>query len=84
MDQAAIQEYPYKLIQLGRDKSLLFDITKPEGEHHTREISAQHQEIAQRLRAKLDAWLATLSRPGPPGRLQREGHFTGAEILPGK
>ena len=84
VDQAAIQEYPYKLIQLGRDKSLLFDITKPEGEHHTREISAQHQEITKRLRAKLDAWLATLSRPGPPGRLQREGHFTGAEILPGK
>jgi uncharacterized sulfatase len=84
VDQAAIQEYPYKLIQLGRDKSLLFDITKPEGEHFTRELSAQHPEIAKRLRAKLDIWLATLSRPGPPARLQREGHFTGAEMLPAK
>ena len=82
VDQASIQEYPYKLIQLGRDKTLLFDITRPEGEHHTRELSAQHPEIAKRLRAKLETWQATLTRPGPPGRLQRLGHFTGAEILP--
>jgi uncharacterized sulfatase len=81
-DQAAIQEYPYKLIQLGRDKLLLFDITKPEGEHHTRELSAQHPEIAKRLGTKLKAWQATLTPPGPPGRLVRVKHFTGAEILP--
>ena len=84
VDQAAIQEFPYKLILLGRNQSLLFDITNPEGEHHTRELSAQQPEIAKRLRAKLDLWLATLKRPGPPQALQREGHFTGAEILPGK
>jgi len=82
VDQSAIQEYPYKLIQLGRDKTLLFDITQPEGEHHTRELGARHPEIAKRLRTKLEAWQATLSRPGPPGRLVRTGHFTGAGILP--
>ena len=81
-DQAAIQEFPYKLIQLGRDQHLLFDITTPEGEHHTREIGDRHPDIATRLRAKLDAWLATLSPPGPPRRLQRVDHFTGAGILP--
>jgi len=84
VDQAAIQEFPYKLILLGRNQSMLFDITKPEGEHHTRELSAQQPDIAKRLRIKLDTWLATLTRPGPPQALQREGHFTGAEILPGK
>lgn len=83
-DQAAIQKFPYKLIQLGRNQTLLFDITKPEGEHHTRELSAHNPDIAKRLRTKLDAWMSTLAPPGPPGRLVREGHFTGAEILPGK
>jgi hypothetical protein len=83
-DQAAIQEFPYKLILLGRSKSLLFDITKPEGEHHAHELSAQLPEIANRLRAKVDAWMATLSRPGPPKPLVREEGFLGADILPGR
>ena len=83
-DQAAIQEFPHKLIRLGKNQTLLFDITKPEGEHHTRDLSAQHPEIAKRLRTKLDAWMKTLTPPGPPSRLQRVGHFTGAEILPAK
>lgn len=82
-DQAAIQEFPYKLIQLGRDQRLLFDISKPDGEHHTRELNAEHPEIARRLHSKLKTWLATLTRPGPPGRLVRVRHFTGAGILPG-
>ena len=30
VDQAAIQEFPYKLILLGQNQSLLFDITNPE------------------------------------------------------
>ncbi len=83
-DQAAIQEFPYKLIQLGRGKTLLFDITKPEGENHTRELSAQHPEIASRLRSKLRDWMGTLTPPGPPSLLQRESHFIGAGILTGK
>lgn len=84
VDQAAIQEFPYKLILLGRNKSLLFDITMPEGENHTRELSARHPEIAKRLRTKLGAWMGTLTRPGPPQPLQREEGYINAEILPGK
>ncbi len=84
VDQAAIQEFPYKLILLGRNMSMLFDITKPEGEDHTRELNAQQQEIAKRLRTKLDTWLATLNPPGPPRSLQREEGYTEAKILPGK
>lgn len=83
VDQAAIQEFPYKLILLGRNKSLLFDINKPEGEDHRLELSAKQPEIAQRLRAKLNTWMATLTPPGPPQPLQREKGFIGAAILPG-
>jgi arylsulfatase A-like enzyme len=81
VDQAAIQEFPYKLIQLGRNESLLFDITQPEGEDHTRELSEDHPEIANRLRAKLDIWLATLSRPGPPQPLHRASGYISAGLL---
>ncbi len=80
-DQAAVQEFPHKLILLGKNQTLLFDITKPEGEHHTCELSTQHPDIAKRLRTKLDVWMSTLTPPGPPSRLQRVGHFTGVEIL---
>lgn len=83
-DQAAIAEYPYKLILLGRNQSLLFDITKPDGENHANELSEKQPEIAKRLRAKLDTWMATLTRPGPPQPLQREEGYIGAGILPGK
>lgn len=84
VDQAAIQEFPYKLILLGRNKPLLFDITKPDGEDHARELSTRHPEIAKRLRAKLDTWLATLKPPGPPKPLVREAAFIQAGILPEK
>ena len=84
VDQAAIQEHPYKLIQLGRDKTLLFDISKPEGEDHARELSDRHPDIAKRLRTKLKAWLGTLDRPGPPQPLQREAGYIAAKLLPGK
>ena len=66
-------------ILLGRNKPLPFDITKPEGADHARELSVQHPEIAERLRIKLATWLATLTPPGPP----RQGYIS-AEILPGK
>lgn len=83
-DQAAIQEFPYKLILLGRDQFLLFDITKPNGEHHSSELKSKHPEIGERLQTKLKTWLSTLSRPGLPTRLVREGHYTSAGILPGE
>lgn len=83
-DQAAIQEFPYKLILLGRDKPLLFDITKPEGEHHALELSAQHPEIAKRLHSKLKVWMSTLTRPGAPQEFKRSADYITSKILSGK
>ncbi len=86
VDQAAIQEFPHKLILPGGDaKPLLFDITDPENETHTRDLSAKHPEIVARLRTRLDTWLATLKPPGPPAPLapHRAENFVEAGILPG-
>lgn len=86
VDQAAIQQFPHKLILPGGDaKPLLFDITDPENETHTRDLSADHPEIVARLRGKLDSWLATLKPPGPPEPLapHRAENFVEAGILPG-
>jgi uncharacterized sulfatase len=66
MSQAAIQEFPYKLIALGGHGHLLFDITTPEGEAIERDLSRRHPEIAARLEAKLKAWTETLLPPGMP------------------
>lgn len=66
MSQAAIQEFPYKLIALGGQGNLLFDITTPEGESMARNLIKQQPEIAARLEAKLKAWTATLEPPGMP------------------
>lgn len=84
VDQAAIQEFPYKLILPGGDgEPLLFDITTPENETHARDLSARHPEIVARLRGKLDTWLATLKPPGPPDPLapHRAENFVEAGIL---
>lgn len=86
VDQAAIQEFPHKLILPGGDAPpLLFDITDPENETHSRDLSATHPQIVARLRAKLDTWLTTLKPPGPPEPLapHRAENFVEAEILPG-
>lgn len=66
MSQAAVQEYPYKLIALGDRERLLFDITSPEGEALERNLIKQKPELAARLEAKLKAWCATLQPPGMP------------------
>jgi uncharacterized sulfatase len=62
--QAAIQEFPWKLIQLGEREHLLFDVTTPEGENIARNLYKKKPEIAARLQAKLNAWCATLQPPG--------------------
>jgi uncharacterized sulfatase len=64
MTQAAIQEYPHKLIILGDRERLLFDITTPEGENVERNLLAKEPEIAARLEKKLLAWTAGLKPPG--------------------
>ncbi len=64
MTQAAIQEYPHKLIILGDRERLLFDITTPEGENVERNLLMKEPEIAARLEKKLLAWTAGLTPPG--------------------
>lgn len=64
LSQAAVQEFPWKLIQLGEGERMLFDITTPEGESAERDLIKEKPEIAARLQAKLAAWAATLQPPG--------------------
>ena len=66
MSQAAVQEFPWKLIALGNRERLLFDITQPEGEANERNLITKHPDIAARLEAKLKAWCETLQPPGLP------------------
>ncbi|MFZ4765002.1 MAG: sulfatase [Roseimicrobium sp.] len=66
MSQAAVQEFPWKLIALGNRERLLFDITQPEGEAIERNLMAKHPDIAARLEGKLKAWCDTLQPPGLP------------------
>ncbi len=77
MSQAAIQEYPYKLIALGDRERLLFDVTTPEGEALERNLVKQKPELAARLEAKLKAWCETLQPPGLPTTFDKhhEGLF---------
>jgi uncharacterized sulfatase len=84
VDQAAIQEFPYKLVWAGGHKPTLFDITTPEGEHRDRDLANEKLAVATRLREKLDAWMTTLQPPGPPEPLapHRLENFFQDEILP--
>jgi len=81
--QAAVQEFPYKLILLGDRERLLFDITEPGGENIERNLIAEHPEIAGRLEAKLKAWCNTLQPPGLPTTFDRfhEGLFGEHDII---
>lgn len=82
--QAAVQEFPYKLILLGGRERLLFDVTKPDGENVTRNLIAQHPDIAAHLETKLKAWTAELKPPGLPTSLDphHEGLFEEHGIIP--
>lgn len=62
--QSAVLEMPYKLIKLGSRPSLLFDLTKPEGENVERNLAARHPEIVARLEGRLKAWASELQPPG--------------------
>ena len=64
--QAAVLEFPWKLIYLGTNETYLFNVTKPDGE--TKNLLAQNPAIAARLEAKFKTWAATLQPPGPPER----------------
>lgn len=81
--QAAIQEFPYKLIVLGDRQRLLFDISTPEGEHIGRNLAAKEPEIAARLEKKLAAWTAGLEPPGLSTNFDahHEGLFAEHELI---
>jgi hypothetical protein len=61
-----VLEFPWKLIHLGVNETYLFNVSQPDGE--TKNLRAQHPDIAARLDAKLKTWAATLQPPGPPER----------------
>jgi uncharacterized sulfatase len=64
MSQAAVLEFPWKLVALGDRERLLFNISTPEGESAQRNLAQAKPEIAARLEAKLQAWSAQLQPPG--------------------
>ncbi len=62
--QAAVLEFPWKLILLGNKQQYLFNVTTPDGEQ--KNLAADHPEIVERLKGKLTAWCAELKPPGLP------------------
>jgi len=71
MSQAAVQEFPWKLIALGDRERLLFDVTHPDGESVSGNLIATQPAIAARLEAKLEGWCDTLEPPGLPASFDR-------------
>lgn len=64
--QAAVLEFPWKLIRLGHDERFLFNLTQPAGESAANNLISQHPDIATRLEVKLKAWSDSLQPPGLP------------------
>jgi len=62
--QSAVLEMPYKLIRMGDQPPMLFDVTTPEGENDQRNLASQKPEIVARLDKDLQAWAAELRPPG--------------------
>jgi arylsulfatase A-like enzyme len=62
--QAAVHDGRWKLVLLGPTQRYLFDTAAADGE--TRNLAAQHPDIAARLLARLQSWDATLQTPGLP------------------
>jgi uncharacterized sulfatase len=79
--QAAVLEYPWKLIHLGDHDRYLFNVTHPDGELAANNRLAEHPEIAARLEAKLKDWSASLQPPGPPlSQNDQDDHFFSAHV----
>lgn len=75
--QWAIRDGDYKLLQSREGKPQLFDLSKDLAESH--DLSAEKPDIAEQLRAKYDAWAATLMDPLWPGK--QEGSNQEAAML---
>jgi len=77
--QAAVLEFPWKLIQLGAQERYLFNVSSPEGE--LKNLYADSPEIVARLESKLKTWSATLTPPGPPeARNEQDNMFFAAHV----
>lgn len=64
--QAAVLDYPWKLILVGDQGRYLFNVTRPEGELAQQNLIDQHPEMAESLQKKLFAWCDQLTPPGKP------------------
>jgi uncharacterized sulfatase len=75
--QAAVLEYPWKLVRLGDREEMLFDVTLPDGESLTKDQAKARPEIVARLRTALKGWSDTLTPTGLPTSLDphHEGMF---------
>jgi len=82
--QAAVQEYPWKLIRLGEREQLLFDISQPDGENVKKNQFASQPEVAARLTKALKDWSEKLSPPGLPTSFDahHEDLFAEHEVIP--
>jgi uncharacterized sulfatase len=82
--QAAVQEYPWKLIRLGEREQLLFDISQPDGENVKKNQFASQPEVAARLTKALKEWSENLSPPGLPTSFDahHEDLFAEHEVIP--
>lgn len=60
--QAAVLEYPWKLIRLGKDHTYLFDLSSEGGE--TRNLAAEHPDKVKHLAVELDRWSQGLKPAG--------------------
>ncbi|MBE7495140.1 MAG: sulfatase-like hydrolase/transferase [Verrucomicrobiaceae bacterium] len=79
--QAAVLEFPWKLIRFGADEQFLFDTTTPEGEKTN--LIAAHPDIAARLNARLKAWSDELQPPGLPTEMHaQDAQFYAEHIDP--
>jgi arylsulfatase A-like enzyme len=62
--QAAVLSEQWKLILLGSQRSLLYDMSQ--GAPETADVSADHPEVVQALQTELSGWAAGLKKPGLP------------------
>jgi arylsulfatase A-like enzyme len=63
-NQIAIREGKWKYLKASGGPDLLFDLDRPE--HEKKNLAAEHPDILAKLRAKSDAWAATLQPAGVP------------------
>ncbi|MGA0029263.1 MAG: sulfatase [Opitutales bacterium] len=82
--QAAVQEYPWKLVRLGEREQLLFDISRPDGENLQKNLFAAQPAVVARLTKALKEWSETLTPPGLPTSFDahHEGMFAEHGVIP--